>query len=89
VLGEWRHKKKPLAVDARGCRLLPQPEALFDPDDVFLGYWGTPLGSGPLEEVTFEPTLRFIAGERGTFASPIQHHYGNSTPARFHTVGEI
>jgi hypothetical protein len=28
---------------------------------------GTPFGSGPLREITFKRTLRFIAGEGGTF----------------------
>jgi psiF repeat len=55
-----------------GLQLLPQPEAL---SILTVGDRGTPLGSGPLEEITFKPALRFIAGERGTRVSPIQHHH--------------
>jgi hypothetical protein len=75
VLGECHPKKKLRAVDARGYRLLPQPEALFDPGDVFVGERGTPLRIGASTEIMFKLTLRFIAGGTWNSRSPTPDRY--------------
>ena len=66
-----------------GYKLLPQLENSFEPDGAWCrGIGGTPFGSGPLPDITFKVTLRFIAGERETRA--LLH-----LPRRFHTRASL
>jgi hypothetical protein len=68
AIGLTRDKKKPRAVDARGYRLLPQPEALFDLDGVFGG------GAGH--------TVRIGASTRDNVQADAAFHCGVALPKK-------
>jgi hypothetical protein len=67
-IGLIRGKKKPRASTARGYRLLPQPEALFDLDDVFSG------GAGH--------TVRIGASARDNVQADAAFHCGVALPKK-------